>query len=199
MGSVAILASGSGSNFQAICEKLAAGPHDVAGLLCDQPDAGVLERAEDLAVPSVVVAYDRSANESGRHAERRMELILHEWAPDLVVLAGFMRVLSPGFVNVFPRMIVNIHPSLLPKHRGLHAIERSFNAGDEVVGITVHFVDHGVDTGEIIRQETLTRERDETLADLEARIHALEHQTFPDVVQALLDGLGESRTGDILI
>jgi phosphoribosylglycinamide formyltransferase 1 len=194
VGSVAVLASGSGSNFQAICEELAAGPHEAVGLLCDQPDARVLSRAEALAVPSVLVPYGRSANGGRRDAERRMESILHEWSPDLIVLAGFMRVLSPDFVTAFPRTIINIHPSLLPRHRGLGAIARSFTAGDEVVGITVHFVDHGVDTGEIIRQETLTRQKDETLANLQMRIHALEHQTYPEVILKMLDGLKESVT-----
>ena len=189
MGSVAVLASGSGSNFQAICEALAAGPHVVVGLLCDQPDAPVLKRAEALDVRSALVPYDRSR----QMAERRMESILREWGPDVIALAGFMRVLSPAFVSVFHRMIVNIHPSLLPTHRGLNAIQRSYEADDEVVGITVHFVDDGVDTGEIIRRETLARREGETLDELEVRIHELEHQTYPEVIQSLLAGLGGLR------
>ena len=160
MGSVAILASGSGSNFQAICEALAAGQHIVVGLLCDEPDARVLKRAEIFDLPSAVVPYEGSQ----QAAEHRMELILRGWRPDIIALAGFMRVLSPAFLEAFPRMIVNIHPSLLPNYRGLSAIRRSYEAGDAVVGITVHFVDDGVDTGEIIRQETLARNEGETLA-----------------------------------
>jgi len=193
MGSVAVLASGSGSNFQAICEALAAGPHVVVGLLCDQPNAPVLKRAEALDVPSALVPYDASSDRSNQMAERRMEALLREWEPDFIALAGFMRVLSPAFVSAFPRMIVNIHPSLLPTHRGLNAIQRSYEAHDEVVGITVHFVDDGVDTGEIIRRETLARREGETLDELEVRIHELEHQTYPEVIQSLLGGPGGLR------
>lgn len=192
MGKLAVLASGSGSNFQAICEALAAGPHVVVGLLCDQPDAQVLNRATTLNVPSAVVPYDGSTDRSRQVAERRMELILREWSPDIIALAGFMRVLSPAFVNGFSRKIVNIHPSLLPNYRGLNAIRRSYEANEAMVGITVHFVDDGVDTGEIIRQETLARREAETLTELETRMHELEHRTYPEVIQSLLgesDGL----------
>ena len=186
MGNLAVLASGSGSNFQAICEALAAGPHIVVGLLCDQPDAHVLTRAEALGVPSVVVPYDASTDRSRQIAEHRMELILREWRPDIIALAGFMRVLSPAFVNGFCRRIVNIHPSLLPNYPGLNAIRRSYEANEATVGITVHFVDDGVDTGEIIRQETLARREGETLTELETRMHELEHRTYPEVIQSLL-------------
>ncbi|MCK4515143.1 MAG: phosphoribosylglycinamide formyltransferase [Spirochaetaceae bacterium] len=186
MGNLAVLASGSGSNFQAICEALIMGPHVVVGLLCDQPGAHVLTRAEVLHVPSVLVPYDGSTDRSKQVTERRMELILREWRPDIIALAGFMRVLSPAFVKGFSRRIVNIHPSLLPNYRGLNAIRRSYEANEAVVGITVHFVDDGVDTGEIIRQETLARREGETLTELEIRIHELEHRTYPEVIQSLL-------------
>jgi len=192
MGSVAILASGSGSNFQAICEALSGGPHVVVGLLCDQPEARVLRRAEGLDLPSALVPSWGSR----QVAEHRMELILREWKPDIIALAGFMRVLSPAFLEAFPRMVVNIHPSLLPNYRGLGAIRRSYEAGDAVVGMTVHFVDDGVDTGEIIRQETLARKEGETLAELEIRIHALEHQTYPDIIRSLLAERRDLRDRD---
>jgi len=192
MGSVAILASGSGSNFQAICETLSGGPHIVVGLLCDQPEAHALRRAEGLDLPSALVPTGGSR----QVAEHRMELILREWKPDIIALAGFMRVLSPAFLEAFPRMVVNIHPSLLPNYPGLGAIRRSYEAGDAVVGMTVHFVDDGVDTGEIIRQETLARKEGETLAELEIRIHALEHQTYPDIIRSLLAERRDLRDRD---
>ncbi len=199
MGNLAILASGSGSNFQAICEALSAEPHLVVGLLCDQPGAGVLDRAEALRVPSALVPYDtsngRSSGRSKLIAEGRMVSILREWKPDIIALAGFMRVLSPAFVDAFPRSIVNIHPSLLPNYPGLDAIRRSYEADDEVVGITVHLVDAGVDTGKIIRQETLARRKSETLSQLETRIHEIEHQTYPEVILSLLAGSAGHRTG----
>ncbi|MEE8440472.1 MAG: phosphoribosylglycinamide formyltransferase [Spirochaetia bacterium] len=198
MGNLAVLASGSGSNFQAICEALTAGPHVVVGLLCDRPGARVLERAEALGVPSALVPYDtskgRSSGRSRLIVERRMESILREWKPDLIALAGFMRVLSPAFVNAFPGSIVNIHLSLLPNYPGLDAIRRSYEADDEVVGITVHFVDAGVDTGKTIRQETLAKREGETLSQLETRIHEIEHQTYPEVILSLLAGSAGLRT-----
>lgn len=192
MGSVAVLASGTGSNFRAICETLAGGPHVVLGLLCDQPGAGVLTLAESLDVPSALVPYGAS-HRARQVAEGRMESILREWQPHIIALAGFMRVLSPSFVNRYARRIINIHPSLLPNHRGLDALRRSYEADDEVVGITVHFVDDGVDTGRIIRQETLARREGETLAELENRIHELEHRTYPLVLQSLLAAHDEIR------
>ncbi len=195
MGKLAVLASGSGSNFQAICEALTPGPHVVVGLLCDQPDAQVLNRAKALNVPSALVPYDGSTDRSRQVAERRMELILRKWRPDIIALAGFMRVLSPAFVGGFSRRIVNIHPSLLPNYRGLNAIRRSYEANEAMVGITVHFVDHGVDTGEIIRQEALARREGETLTELETRMHELEHRTYPEVIQSLL-GESDGQSGE---
>ena len=192
MGRVAVLASGSGSNFQAICEDLGTGPHDVVGLICDQPQAAVLSRAESLGVPSVLVPYGHGVD-ARRDAERRIADALRGWRPDLIALAGFMRIFSPDFVRTSTGRIINIHPSLLPRHPGLRAIERAYEAADEVVGITVHFVDDGVDTGEIIRRETLARREGETLDELEVRIHELEHQTYPEVIQSLLGGLGGLR------
>lgn len=106
--------------------------------------------------------------------------------PDLIALAGFMRILSPGFVAGIGRAIVNVHPALLPRHAGLDAIRRSFESEDERLGITVHFVDDGVDTGPVIRQERITRREGEVLAEAEKRIHALEHRVFPAVLAELL-------------
>jgi len=186
MGKVVLLASGSGTNFQAICERFATTEHSVVGLVCDRPGALVVGRAEQLGVPVVLVPYPRRTYGGKKAAEERIVAALNEWSPDLIVLAGFMRVLSAFFVDQFHGRIINIHPSLLPKYRGLDAIERSYEANDEVVGITVHFVDHGVDTGSIIRQESIRRDMDETLEHLESRIHDLEHATYPEVILSLL-------------
>ena len=191
MGNLVVCASGSGSNFQAICDTLESTEHRVVGLLCDVPDAYVLTRAERTGVPSVLVSY----GEGKKQAETRMMRAINEWQPHLIALAGFMRILSAAFVDAYHGRIINIHPSLLPKYPGLHAIERSHEAGECEVGITIHRVDHGVDTGEIIVQKSLARGQSETVAELEARIHQLEHETYPEVVISLLAKLDRSTQG----
>lgn len=188
MGSVAILASGNGSNFQAICESLAGTLHDVVGLICDRKDAPVLERAKRLQIPHAAVSYGRGNRKHPEKAEYEIIRHLERWRPDLIALAGFMRILSPELVAQYSGRIINIHPSLLPKYPGLHAIERSYAGDDEVVGITIHFVDDGVDTGPVIRQKSIARADGETLDELESRIHELEHATYPQVIAELLDG-----------
>ena len=125
------------------------------GLICDQPQAAVLSRAESLGVPSVLVPYGHGVD-ARRDAERRIADALRGWRPDLIALAGFMRIFSPDFVRTSTGRIINIHP--------------------------------------IVRQETLARREGETLAGLESRIHALEHQTYPAVIRSLLDALVARRT-----
>ena len=183
-----VCASGNGSNFQAICDGLRGSPHRVTGLVCDVAAAYALTRAEIARVPSVLVPY----REGRPGAEARMQRAIDEWRPDLLALAGFMRILSAEFVDKYAGRIVNIHPSLLPKYPGLHAIERSFESADRVVGITIHLVDHEVDSGKIIEQRSFERHEGETVLELERRIHALEHDTYPRVVASLLSDLRET-------
>ena len=185
MGSVVVFASGNGSNFQAIFDALQALPHRVAGLVCDVPGAAVLARAETCSVPSVLVPY----TDGRRAAEERICRALDGWHPDLIALAGFMRILSPAFVDAHAGRVINVHPSLLPRYPGLHAIQRCYEAGDREAGITVHYVDRGVDTGRIIARKSLVRGEHQTLDELEARIHELEHATYPEVVLAILSRL----------
>lgn len=189
MGSAAILASGNGSNFAAIVEHLkernvrGESTHKVSLLICDQPGAPVIGRAEQLSIPSIVVPYgdDRKA------AESRILAALQECEPQLVVLAGFMRILPEAIVAAFAGQIVNIHPSLLPRHAGLHGIKDSFESSDAELGITIHHVDLGVDSGPIIEQRSFEREPGDTLDSIEERIHQLEHTTYPQAVVRLLD------------
>jgi phosphoribosylglycinamide formyltransferase 1 len=176
---LAVLASGDGSNFEAIAMRVASTRHELVCLICDKPDAGVLRRAARLGVPSDLVVYERGKRDA---AEDEIIGILESKRADVVALAGFMRLLSPRVVDSFPESIVNIHPSLLPKYPGMHAIEESFVAGDCEVGITIHIVDHGMDSGPIIRQEVYRRSGRETLGELTEAIHRLEHAAYPEVI-----------------
>lgn len=192
MARLAVLASGSGTNFQAIAERIEAdGRHDLACLICDKPGAYAIERAARLGFPAFLVSYkgrDRATAESIL-AER-----LEEVGADFIALAGFMRILSPEFVRAWKGRMVNIHPALLPKYPGTHAIERSFESGDPEMGVTIHWVDEGMDTGEIILQKSMARSPDMSLEAAEADIHALEHRWYPEVITDLLDRLQRPGT-----
>ncbi|MEI8095847.1 MAG: phosphoribosylglycinamide formyltransferase [Spirochaetales bacterium] len=191
MARVGILASGGGSNFQAIAEHLASHPgpggvHEVAVLLCDKPGAYCLDRAAKLGVPAHTVAYTKGEREA---AERQLTAHLEAAGTDLVVLAGFMRILTPLFVRRWQGKLINIHPALLPRHPGAHGLEDSYDSGDPELGITVHYVDEGVDTGPVIEQRSFPRHAKMSLEEAEFRIHELEHELYPVVVRRLLDSL----------
>ena len=182
MGELAIFASGNGSNFQAIVESLSTTPHHVRCLLYDRKHAYVRERADLMKVPSHYVPY---VNREREDAEAEINSILAECRVDLVALAGFMRILTPGFVNA--RKIVNIHPALLPAYPGANGLEESFRSGENRFGITIHYIDAGTDTGEIIRQVSIERKTRESLDGFENRIHELEHRHYPEVIVSILD------------
>ncbi len=193
MAKIAVLASGSGSNFQAIAEALSSTRHAVAGLICDRKEAYCLTRAESLNIPAVHISYHRRNREE---AEEEMLRQIIEWQIDLVVLAGFMRLLTAGFIDSLGCRVINIHPSLLPRHPGTQGIRDCFESEDPETGITIHYVDHGMDTGPIIRQEKLLRNPGETLEKLERRIHALEHRCYPETVLTLLNDLKRPPSGE---
>lgn len=189
-GRVAVLASGSGTNFQAIVEALGPTKHRVVLLVCDRPEAFCLDRASKAGIPSVVVPYAKGGTEEVRQkAERAMIEALEASGADLVVLAGFMRILTPLFVGRWQGRLINIHPALLPRHPGAHGIADSYASLDPELGVTVHWVDEGVDTGAIIAQSSFPRGH-LTLAEAEAKIHALEHELYPATVLKLLEDLG---------
>lgn len=181
MADLVILASGSGSNFEALVNAVRHQGHRAIGLICDQPRAMVVQRSERLGVPVHMVNYG-----AGRElAENEVLALLRKLEPDVIALAGYMRILPAMIVREFRGRIVNIHPSLLPAYPGLHAIGRSYEAG-AAMGITVHLVDEGVDTGPILAQQELHYDRDEPLETIEARVHDLEHALYPEVVLGLL-------------
>jgi len=186
MARVAVFASGTGSNFVAIAAALkAAHRHHLELLLCDVPGAAVMDRAKELEVPAVLMPYDRGQPREA--VEKKMVRHLERRGVDLVALAGFMKLLTPWFLDAFKGPVVNLHPSLLPKYPGVHGIQESFQSGDAELGISVIRVNAGVDTGPILLQKSFARPQGATLAEMEARIHALEHEWFPRVVLQMLD------------
>ncbi|GGH83063.1 phosphoribosylglycinamide formyltransferase-1 [Pullulanibacillus pueri] len=187
MKRLAIFASGTGSNFQVIAEAIRSGSirAELVLLVCDKPDAAVIEKAEWLHIPAFVAEPKRF--ETKQVYEKAVLAALEEAQVDFVVLAGYMRLIGPTLLQAYGGRIINIHPSLLPSFPGLHAIEQAFAAGVKVTGITIHFVDDGMDTGPIIAQEAVKLSRGETIESLTDKIHHLEHTLYPRVIAELLN------------
>ena len=188
MKRIVILASGNGSNFEAIVKtaRKEKWPVEIVSLITDNPHAYAIKRAKRLRIPCKLLNYKEFDSKDSYNKE--LFKILKEFSPDLIVLAGYMRILPPYIVRAFRWRIVNIHPALLPAFRGLHAIERAYKAGCKVTGVTVHFVDEGVDTGPIIAQKCIEIREGESLEHLERRIHRVEHKLYPTVIKKLLFG-----------
>jgi phosphoribosylglycinamide formyltransferase-1 len=186
---IAVLASGRGSNLASL---LAAFPPDdplgrVAQVVVNVPGAGAIQRAAAAGVPAATVPWTRDAGDRDGF-ERETQRLLDRAGVDLVCLAGFMRILSPAFTDRWRGRILNIHPSLLPAHRGLHPQRRALAAGDRESGCTVHQVDAGVDTGEVVLQRRVPVLPDDDEAALTARILVEEHRAYPDAVRVVLRG-----------
>ena len=187
---IVILGSGRGSNAEAILLAQAAGrlgKARVVALLSDNPEAGILALGARFGVPARFVdpAPFKTKLEGG--GEARFIAALGEAEPDLVVLAGFMRVLKPGFLTAFSGRIINLHPSLLPSFPGLDGIGQAWRRGVKVTGCTVHYVTQEVDGGPIIDQAAVRIESYDTLESLAARIHAAEHALLPAVIARLAE------------
>jgi phosphoribosylglycinamide formyltransferase 1 len=182
-----VLGSGSGSNFAAIADACAAGqvPAEVALVLSDVPNAGILERARQRGIKAEFAAPGGFRTKLDEAAEHAYVEALRAAQVDLIVLAGFMRVLKGDFLRAFERRIVNIHPSLLPSFPGLEAWKQALDYGVKVTGCTVHFVDASVDSGPIIGQKTVPVQDDDTSETLLNRIHGAEHELYPAVVGGL--------------
>jgi len=190
LANLAVLASGSGSNFEALARALEGSAHRLVLLVHDRKDALARERAARLGIPARHVSYAGRAREE---AEAELSAALDAAGTELVALAGFMRLLSPGFVDHWTGRLVNVHPSILPAWPGVDSVRRSFEAGAEEFGVTVHHVDSGMDTGPVIAQRKFARWNGATLEELEARVHELEHGLYPRVVLELLDRLDAAR------
>ena len=173
---IGVLVSGEGTNLQALID--AGLP--IAAVASNRRDANALTRADAAGLPARVFELEQYPDRAARDRE------LADWLQlrgvDLVVLAGYMHLLTPAFLERFADHVVNVHPSLLPEFPGAHAIDDALAAGVETTGVTVHYVDDGLDTGDVIRQEAVDVEPRESLVE---RIHAVEHRILPEVVSEL--------------
>jgi len=211
---LAVLASGNGSNLQAIIDQLhlrpasipsrdpggvvaassseaAAGTPsvptiEVALVISDVPGAHALERARQAGIRTQVCLFE--AHQTRAEHDLCMASAINEVDADLIVLAGYMRLVSPEFVRVFPGRIINLHPALLPAFPGTTSITDALRHGVKVTGVTVHFVDEGLDTGPIIAQEPVRVEEGDSPESLAARIHAVEHQLLPATIRLIAAG-----------
>jgi phosphoribosylglycinamide formyltransferase-1 len=182
-----VLASGTGSNLQAILDRLHGREGiEVAGVGSDKPGAPALERARAASIPAGVFPREDYADREARDVA--MGDWIEEQGGDLIVLAGYMQLLSAPFVARFRHRIVNVHPALLPDYPGLDAIGQALAAGEEVTGVTVHFVDEGVDTGPVILQREVGVPADRDRAALERAIHATEHELYPEAIRMISAG-----------
>lgn len=185
---LAVFASGSGSNFGAIMEAIENGTltgAEIVLLVCDKPGAYVLERAARYGIPTFVF----QAKEYPDKVSFETEILhqLEEAEVECIILAGYMRLIGDTLLGAYGGRMINLHPSLLPSFPGKDAIGQAFRYGVKVTGITVHFVDEGMDTGPIIAQRIVEIKQDDTEETLAARIHAAEHQLLPEVVQLLVN------------
>jgi len=185
-----VLGSGKGSNFKAIAEAIDAGRinAEVRIVLSDVEDAGILGFARDRCIRAEFIAPGRFRTKLEPEAELRVVELLREAEVDLVVLAGYMRMIKAPMLEAFPNRIVNIHPSLLPKFPGLASWKQALEAGAVVTGCTVHYVDGGMDTGPILAQSEVPVLPGDTAETLHARIQVAEHALFPAVLAKLAEG-----------
>jgi phosphoribosylglycinamide formyltransferase-1 len=185
---IVVLASGSGTNLQAILDQLHGGEEgiEVVGVGSDKPDAGALERARGAGVETAVFPTSDYDDRAAR--DRALGGWIEEREADLVVLAGYMQLLSPEFVERFRNRVINVHPALLPAFPGIDAVQQAIDHGSKITGVTVHFVDEGVDSGPIIMQRpvpvAVSRDWDET----EKAIHATEHALLPETIRLIAAG-----------
>lgn len=187
MKNIAVFASGFGSNFEAILEAVERGQlhANIALLVVDKPTCFAVERAHKHNVP--VFAFNPKDYSSKEEYERLIVNQLEEYHIDLVALAGYMRLVGSVLLQHYEGRIINIHPALLPAFPGTHAIEKAYEYGVKIFGITIHYVDAGMDTGKIIAQDCFKMKEGESVDEVETRIHQLEHQLYPAVLEKILN------------
>ncbi|MCM8779703.1 MAG: phosphoribosylglycinamide formyltransferase [Candidatus Omnitrophica bacterium] len=188
MKNIAVFCSGNGTNLQAIIDAVKAGKLkvNIALVISDNKEAYALKRAEDAKIKNIFI--DPTGFTKKADFEKEIIKNLEPEKIDLIVLAGFMRILSADFVRRFKNTIINIHPALLPAFKGAHAIKDAFLYGVKVTGVSVHFVDEEMDHGPIILQRALEIEDADTLESLEAKIHKIEHQLYPEAIRLFAEG-----------
>lgn len=186
---IAVLVSGSGTNLQALIDS----GLPIACVASNKPGVMGLERAEKAGIETAVFELGDYPDRLGR--DTAMADWLLDKGVEWVVLAGYMHVLMPAFLERFPRRVINLHPALCPSFAGAHAIEDALAYGVRWTGVTVHFVDEGVDTGPIILQEPVEVKDTDSVEALAGRIHVVEHRLLPEAVQLCLDGRVRFREG----
>jgi len=184
---IVVLISGSGTNLQAIIDasKVADYPGSVVGVVSNKSDAYGLTRAENSNIATVALSHKEF--DSRENYDQALISKIDQFSPDIIVLAGFMRILSPAFVQHYQGKLLNIHPSLLPKYQGLNTHQRAIDAGDKEHGVSVHFVTEELDGGPVILQAKVPVFKGDTSDDLAARVHAQEHRIYPLVVKWLCE------------
>jgi phosphoribosylglycinamide formyltransferase 1 len=184
---IAVLASGGGTNLQAILDQLHGSDGiEVVGAISDKPEATALERARRAGVETAV--FPSSDYEDREQRDRAIGDWLEQREVDLVVLAGYMQLLSPQFVKRFRNRIINVHPALLPAFPGLEAVQQALDHGSKITGVTVHFVDEGVDSGPIVFQRPLEIPPSRDWEETEELIHATEHTLLPEAIRLIAAG-----------
>lgn len=185
---IGVLISGSGSNLQSLIDHIQEGTLNahIGLVVSSRPDAYGIERAKKAGIP--VLVLNREAYADVAAANKRIADALKEAGAEYVVMAGYMRMVTAEVLDAFPDRVVNLHPALLPSFKGAHAIQDAFDFGVKVTGVTVHFANADYDKGPIIAQRAVEVREGDTVEALEARIHAVEHELYPHVVQLLAEG-----------
>ncbi|OCL28493.1 phosphoribosylglycinamide formyltransferase [Orenia metallireducens] len=196
---IGVLASGRGSNLQSIIDSIKAGElrAEIKVVISDKEGAKALDRAEKYDIANKYV--NPKAYKNKENFEQAMIDVLEEYGVELVVMAGFMRILSPYFVKQYRNRVMNIHPSLLPSFTGLHAQKQALDYGVKVAGCTVHFADEGMDTGPIILQAAVPVKDDDTEETLSQRILVEEHRIYPEAIKLFSEGRVEVKNGKVKI
>jgi len=186
MKKLVLFASGNGSNFEAIATAIENKTLDaeIAGLIVDKAEAYCLVRAQNHHIPSAL--FLRKDYESKLAMDEAILKQVRLWQADWIILAGYMRILTPTLISAYPKRIINIHPSLLPQYKGKDALGQALANHDTVLGVSVHYVDEGMDTGELIAQRSFTIEKDQDRTRVEHTLHALEHTLYPEVIRTLI-------------
>ena len=182
---VAVFASGSGSNLQAIIDA-SIDTVEITLVFSNKPDAYALERAKKHNISTEVL--DHKSYKHRAEFDRKIIKIIEPYKIDLIILAGYMRILSPDFVRAYKGKIINIHPALLPSFPGINSARQALEYGVKYTGVTVHYVDEGVDTGPIILQSVVEVEDSDTEVSLLEKIHKVEHQIYPEAIRLVSSG-----------
>lgn len=184
---IGVLLSGSGTNLQAIMDAIRNGlPVEIVHVVSSRPDAYGIKRAEEGGIETTVLNRDAYADPDA--ADALIAEKLKGAGAEYVVMAGYMRKVTPTLLNAFPNKVLNLHPALLPSFKGAHAIQDAWDAGVKVTGVTVHLANEEYDKGPIIAQEPVRVEENMTLDELEANIHAVEHVLYPKVIKLIAEG-----------